>query len=136
MNKNILLLGAFLFLGSFLFAQQDTTSLIGDDDAVIDYAENAFKTNRVINAHSIENTSKGVLDFKINHRFSYLTDGAYNLFGLDGANMRIGGDYGVTDRFQVGFGRNSLNKVYDAYAKYKILRQSSGAKNMPITLCW
>ena len=57
-----------VFLGlctSFLFAQEDLLSLLGDEetpDTVVNYARAAFKTNRVINLHSLESTSGGVLE--------------------------------------------------------------------------
>ena len=36
----------------------------------------------------------------------------------------------------VGVGRGSYNKTYDAFSKFKILRQSSGAKVMPVSLSY
>jgi hypothetical protein len=74
------------------------------------------------------------LDIKISHRFGFISGGLYELFGLDQASIRIGGDYGITDRLMVGVGRSSYEKTYDGFIKYKFLRQCSGAKNMPITL--
>ena len=71
------------------------------EEVTIDYATAAFKTNRVINLHSIENTAAGVLDIKISHRFGFLNGGLYELFGLDGATIRIGGDYGITKRINI-----------------------------------
>lgn len=133
--KKIYLLLAF-FSPLWLFAQdQDLLSLLGDDNTT-EYATASFKTNRVINGHSIENTAAGVLDFKISHRFGPVRQGVYDLFGLDGASIRFGFDYGITDRLMVGVGRNTREKIYDGFAKYKLLRQSSGAKNMPITLSY
>lgn len=117
-----------------LFAQEDLLSLLGEEEATTDYAKASFKTSRVINLHSLENTASGVLDFKISHRFNTVQNGLYDFFGLDGANLRIGFDYGVTDRLAVGFGRSNYEKSLDAFAKYKILRQSKGKRNMPITL--
>ncbi|MDO8367976.1 MAG: DUF5777 family beta-barrel protein [Saprospiraceae bacterium] len=127
---------AGLFLPQMLTAQdEDLLSLLGEDKT-IDYATAAFKANRVVNGHSIENTAKGVLDTKFSHRFNPLRQGLYDIFGLDGASIRIGADYGVTDRFMIGFGRSTYEKTIDGFAKYKILRQSSGAKNMPVTLAY
>jgi hypothetical protein len=83
--------------------------------------------------HSLESTAGGVLDFKISHRFGFLNGGIKELFGLDAAMIRIGADYGITDRLSVGFGRSSYEKTYDGFLKYKFLRQSSGAKKMPLT---
>lgn len=114
---------------------QDLLSLLGETKTT-DYATASFKTNRVVNGHSIENTAAGVLDVKISHRFGPVRQGIYDMFGLDGASIRIGADYGINDRLMVGFGRNSYEKIVDGFAKYKIFRQSSGLRNMPITLCY
>ena len=114
----------------------DLLSLLGEEEETTDYATASFKTNRVVNLHSLENTAAGVFDLKISHRFGFLSGGFYELFGLDNATIRIGGDYGVTDRLTIGAGRSSFEKTYDGYFKYKILRQSSGKRVMPVTLAW
>jgi hypothetical protein len=108
-------------------------SLLGREETT-EYAAASFKTNRVINLHSLENTSGGVLDAKISHRFGFLNGGAYELFGLDQATIRIGLDYGISDRLTIGVGRSSYEKTYDGFLKFKLLRQSTGLKNMPITV--
>ncbi len=115
--------------------ESDLLSLLGEETPT-EYATASFKTNRVVNGHSIENTAAGVLDFKISHRFSPVRNGLYDLFGLDGATMRIGLDYGITNRLMVGIGRSSKEKIIDGFAKYKILRQSTGKRNMPISLSY
>ncbi|MEY2924660.1 MAG: hypothetical protein RLZZ337_1208 [Bacteroidota bacterium] len=110
-----------------------------DDEApeeTIEYTTATFKTNRVVNGHSIETVAKREFDFKISHRFGFLSTGAYDFFGLDQATMRIGGDYGITDRLNVGLGRSNVEKTYDGFVKYKFLKQSSGLKNMPVTATW
>lgn len=126
----------FLFLPILALTQddEDLLSLLGEEEETIDYAIASFKTSRVINAHSLENTATGVLDLKISHRFGFLNTGIYELFGLDGATMRFGFDYGINDRLMVGWGRSTIEKAYDGFVKYKILRQSTGKKTMPITL--
>jgi hypothetical protein len=133
--KKSLLFTFLLLLSSFAAFSQDLLSLLGNEETT-EYAEASFKTSRIVNGHSLENTAPGVLDFKISHRFSPIRQGIYDVFGLDGASIRIGFDYGITKRFMVGFGRNSLDKVIDGFAKYKILRQSKGKKNMPVSLIY
>jgi len=118
-----------------LLAQDDMLSLLGEERGR-DFATAAFKTNRVINGHSIENTAKGVMDFKINHRFGPVNGGFYELFGIDQAYVRFGFDYGITDRLMVGVGRNSYDKVYDGFVKYRILRQQKGLRNVPISISY
>ena len=116
--------------------QKDTASsllsLIESDDE-INYTKYSFKTNRIINLHSLENTAMGVMDVKISHRFGTVDEGLYNLFGLDQATQRWGIDYGITDQLGVGVNRNSVKKAYDGFVKYKFLRQSTGKRNMPIS---
>jgi hypothetical protein len=113
--------------------EQNLLSLLGREETT-EYAAASFKTNRVINLHSLESTSAGVLDIKISHRFGFINGGIYELFGLDQASIRLGGDYGITDRLTIGFGRSSYQKTYDGFIKYKLLRQSTGLKNMPVTV--
>ncbi len=116
-----------------LQAQDDLLSLLGEDAPETEYANAAFKTNRVVNLHSLENTAPGVMDFKISHRFGTLDGGLYNIFGLDNATIRLGLDFGITDNLAIGAGRSSLEKTYDGFIKYKLLRQSTGKRNMPVT---
>ena len=113
--------------------EQDLLSLLGREETT-EYAAASFKTNRIINLHSLENTSYGILDVKISHRFGFLNGGPYELFGLDQATIRLGLDYGISDRFTIGIGRNSFEKTFDGFIKYKVLRQSTGLKEMPLTV--
>lgn len=135
MKKWILLLA--LCAGTQAQAQDDLEAMLNAlEKPETNYAKYAFKSTRIINGHSIENVAAGVLDFRILHRFGAVNGGLYELFGLDQANMRMSFDYGITDRLQVGVGRSNIGKEYDGLVKYKILRQSSGAVNMPISLSW
>lgn len=93
-----------------------------------------FKSTRVSNGHSVETLPAHVLDIKIQHRFGYVSDGWSQFFGLDNATIRIGGDYGITDRLMVGGGRATYEKQWDVFAKYKILEQQSGNRNIPVSL--
>ncbi|MCB0572014.1 MAG: hypothetical protein KDC66_19750 [Phaeodactylibacter sp.] len=132
--KNWLPIAALCFLSITSRGQDDSLlSMLGDEEEVTTYTTASFKTNRVINLHSLESTSAGVLDFKISHRFGTLNRGAYELFGLDNASIRLGLDYGITNQLTVGIGRSSYQKAYDGFLKYKFLRQSSGKRNMPVS---
>lgn len=93
-----------------------------------------FKAPRVITGQSIEHTAAKHLNFVILHRFGEVNGGAYTLFGIDQANIRLAFDYGITDRLQIGLARSSVGKVYDGSLKYKILAQSKGKKSMPFSL--
>jgi len=135
MRKKAIFLCA-LFISAFAFAQDEGESLLDllGEEETTNYASASFKTTRIINSQSIENVAEGVLDFKISHRFGRVNGGLGEFFGLDQATIRLGLDYGITDRLMIGIGRSTVQKAIDGFAKYKLLRQSSGKKNMPVTL--
>ena len=124
------------FLSFSAFAQKD---LLAEADSLADldrekqFVHGTFKGTRIINGHSIETPAKQDLHFVISHRFGTINKGIYELFGLDHATIRLGFDYGINDRLAIGTGRSSLEKTYDGYVKYKLLRQKEEA-GMPISL--
>ena len=138
MKRSQLIAMTFFVVMSITASAQDDDllSLLGDEEPE-EYVTGSFKTDHVINLHSLENTAAGELDIKISHRFGAINEGKYTLFGLDGpATIRIGADYGITDRLNIGIGRSSYEKTFDGFVKFKFLRQSRGAKkNTPITAC-
>lgn len=119
---------------SSAFAQEDLMELVDKEtEQGRMLTEQTFKGTHLINGHSVETRKRGVLDFIISHRFGRLNTGAYQFFGLDESNVRLGLDYGISDRFNLGVGRNSFEKTYDAFIKYKLLRQTEG-RGSPITV--
>ncbi len=116
-------------------AQDDLLDLLDkESEAKTDYTTATFKTTRLINGHSIEHVAGGVLDLRISHRFGLVNSGLYEFFGLDQATTRIGLDYGINNRWMVGIGRSTYEKQLDGFMKYKLLRQASGNKIMPVTV--
>jgi opacity protein-like surface antigen len=137
--KNIykLFLGlSMLFLSGNIFGQDLDVLLNAETKPTINYTTATFKASRIINGHSIQQMKKKQLDFRISHRFGTLNEGAYGLWGLDHSNIHFSFEYGVTDWLMLGVGRGSLNKIYDGFAKFRILRQSTGAKTMPVSLSY
>lgn len=129
--------GLFLVIFSGNVFSQDLDSLLNTQTKPeIDYASATFKASRIINGHSVEQMKKKQLDFRISHRFGTLNNGGYGLFGLDQSTIHFSLEYGITDWLMVGIGRASQNKTYDSFAKFKVLRQSTGAKTMPISLSY
>lgn len=100
-----------------------------------EFTTSTFKTTRIANGHSIENVGKGVLDFRVNHRFGQINAGVKEFFGLDNATTRLGFDYGVTDWLMVGIGRSTYLKDVDGFLKVKLLRQTQNNK-MPVSISY
>ena len=134
-----LLLAAFGLLPTLAQAQDD---LLKELDAphpdslrpAPDITLATFKGTHVINAQSVETPGTGTLLFLIQHRFGTLNSGAYNFFGLDQAVLRLSFEYGLTDRLALGLGRSSTEKTFDGFVKYRALRQSEGARAMPVSV--
>lgn len=94
--------------------------------------ESTFKGSRLVNGQTVETRGKGELEFIFSHRFGALNSGSYNLYGLDQAAVRLGLEYGITNRLGIGFGRSSSDKMMDYYVRYKLLRQQTNG--MPVTV--
>jgi hypothetical protein len=136
MNKhyNKIYLTILLFLFAVSVQSQEVDLFNEKAEKTKDIVTAVFKSSRIVNGQSIENVGNGVLDLKILHRFGNISQGAYNLFGLDQASMRIGLDYGVNNRLMIGAGRSTFEKQYDAFFKYKLVQQQTGLKEIPVSV--
>jgi hypothetical protein len=127
-----------IFLCCILFhiklQSQSLLKDLEDNIPVTEKVTGAFKSTRVINAHSIEMLHKRNLDFRIMHRFSPISSGIKEFYGLDHASMRLGFDYGISDNTTVGFGRSTFRKELDLFVKTRIIQQSAGKKSIPVSL--
>ena len=126
-----------LFFSLCFTTQIEAQSLlksIEDSVPVKEKVTSAFKSTRVINAHSVEMLHKHNLDFRIMHRFGFISTGVKQLYGLDNATMRISFDYGLTDNTTVGFGRSTFRKELDIFLKQRLFQQSTGKGSIPFSL--
>jgi len=125
---------AILLVSAFKIYAQDLSSILDDETPeATEYTTSTFKGTRILNAHSVENRKKGTLDFLISHRFGSVSEGVDELFGLDQSNIRFAFEYAPIDNLTIGVGRSSTEKIYDAFFKYKLLKQSTGKKSFPFT---
>lgn len=133
--RRLFIIFLFSLISFGLFAQDDLMNLLNKDTPKeINYTTATFKSTRIMNGHSIERMPEGQLDVRISHRFGTLNSGAYNFFGLDQSNIHLGLEYGITNWLMVGVGRSEFEKTYDGFAKFSILRQSTGLKEMPVSV--
>ncbi len=133
--RTCLLATGFLFIFINLHAQDDLLSeLEQQSPSKTEYALQTFKGTRIVNGQSVETKGKGELEFIFSHRFGRINSGSFNFWGLDDAFVRLGLEYGITDRLGIGVGRSSTDKTFDGYVRYKIFRQSKGQVNFPVTV--
>jgi len=130
MSQSILSL-IFILISILASAQDDLLNEL-TKEPVANETIATFKGSRIINLQSVETRPKGTLEFIFSHRFGRINQGAYTLWGLDDAYVRLGLEYGITDKFGVGLGRNSIDKSFDAFMRYKVLAQQPG--KMPVTV--
>lgn len=134
MKRIIIVLTLSLACFSGAMAQDDLLDLLDEEQEKPETTiETTFKGQRLINGHTVKTRKKGELEFVISHRFGRINQGIDEFFGLDGANVRFSLEYGLSDRLTAGIGRNSFQKVYDGFLKYKVLKQSA---TNPVTIAW
>ena len=123
----------FLFFFIIANAQDDLFKELDTDTISKKEIETAaFKGLQICNMQSTKMTSKGEWYMLVSHRFGDLTNGFDNFFGLDDANTKIGGIYGVTNWLSLGASRHTLDKVYELTAKYKLANQIK--EGFPVTI--
>jgi hypothetical protein len=136
-TKPILLLLVFLMASLVVLPQNDDLqSLFDDEPTGPDYAIATFKSTRIINGHSVEMTPSHEMIFTVSHHFGRINSGPKEFFGLDQSTVRLGLEYGITDRLTVELGRSSFNKMVDGSLKVRLLRQQTGERNIPVTVVW
>src|SRR4030043_1375756 len=118
-------------------SQEDLMNMLEEETGEqTDYTSATFKSTRIMNGHSIERMPQGQLDVRIHHRFGRINSGAYELWGLDQANVHFGLEYGITNWLMAGVGRGTYEKTYDGFLKFTLLRQSIGKRTMPVSLSY
>ena len=136
-SKNCLiykmLVTAIILLPAFVNAQETTATTEPAPEK--EYIRAVFENGAVINNQTTQNVGKKSLDFMLQHRFGIIENDD-DLFGLFApANIRMGLNYGFTDRLSVGLGATKNKMQYDFQGKYNILRQTKG-KGMPVTVAY
>ena len=145
-----LTLAALIWAGSAL-AQDDLLNDLKSEDAAKvkeNIAAATFKSTRIINMHSVEMTGKGNLQFMIIHHFGPLWedtkvaggDLGHNLgrfFGMNGnlANIYMAFDYAPARWLNLGMAFAGQGNL-EGTAKFKLLRQQTGQRNIPVSVAF
>ncbi len=95
-----------------------------------------FETSILVDNQTVMTPYKGMMEFEIHHRFDKITNGAKTLFGIySPANIRLGINYGITDKLMLAAGVTKDNSYWDFAAKYAILQQTESG-SMPVSLTY
>ena len=146
MKKTLL----YLFIACCFFvranAQDDLLAGLQKDDSSKvkqNLTTATFKSTRIINMESVEMTGKGNLEFMISHHFGNVWNtgagwqNVAQLFGLNSgvAFTYLSFDYSFTKWMNLGFAMSG-NSQYESWAKFRLLSQQTGVKNIPVTIDW
>jgi hypothetical protein len=136
-SKLITTIALLLALNKISLSGAEADSLSAKESSQkINYVSETFMSTRIINGHSVETIRKKQLEFRVSHRFGQLNEGIDQFYGLDHGVTHLSLEYGIKDWFEAGIGRSTFEKTVDGYLKARILRQSTGSKNMPFHLTW
>lgn len=98
------------------------------------YTQATFKFSRIAIGHSIETRKKGILDVFVANRFWNTPADRSQSFAADRLSTRIALEYGISDRFLVGFGGTTYDGLFDTYLKYKLVKQRSDGIGSPVSI--
>jgi Membrane bound beta barrel domain (DUF5777) len=137
------ILSLLVFLLAFLansVAQDSATAEIKQAPKA-KYTRAVFNATKIINMQSTEIVGPGILQFMISHHFSNIWNkggGKQNIaqfFGLNSgvAHAYMSFDYSPLKYLNVGVAMAGGAK-YEGWAKFRILRQQTGIKNIPVTI--
>ncbi len=130
----VILLINFLFIVRVAAQNSENLATHQRDNKKTAYTSSTFGGSHVVLGQSVENIRSGELNFLIQHHFGTFNSGAYQFWGLDQSDIRLGFEYGITDWWQIGIGRSSYNKLFDGNLKLKLLRQQKGGNNIPLSI--
>ena len=100
-------------------------------DTVPQFVPATFKSTRITYGHSVETRKKGILEVFAATRFWNTPELRSQSFGVDKLNARIALEYGINDRLTAGIGGSTWDGVFDAFVKYRLVRQRSDGQGSP-----
>lgn len=123
MSKCGFLFIILLFLSQSVYAQLERKRTVRDEPVEV------FLTMSLVTMSTTSNLEKNNMNSTIMHNFGLVSGGISDFWGLDnGAAVRLGIDYGISDRLSIGIGRTSREDNVDLRVKYTLLQQMKSDK--------
>jgi hypothetical protein len=125
-------LSAFALTG---FTQDSTAK--AEEEVVTQKAKpvkNTFESVWIIDDQTVMVPVKKTFEMDIMHRFGTVGKGYENFWGLFApSNIRLGVNYSPINKLNLGFGITKDNMLWDASAKYAIIKQTKGLYPVSVT---
>jgi hypothetical protein len=131
----VCILSFTLFSASILKAQEAEES--GEDQPDNRPVKGWFDAGQLIDMQTPITPAKGSLEMIIHHRFGNLKQNKFDdLFGIyASSNIRMGFNYGITDKIMIGIGTEKDRKLQDLHWKYAIFQQTRSG-SVPFSLSY
>ncbi len=95
-----------------------------------------FNGSILLDQQTITGPREKGLELDIHHRFGTIQNGLMDIYGIYApSNIRLGLNYGVTEKLMVGWGTEKNNKLQEFQAKYAILQQTRGG-SIPVSVSY
>lgn len=117
---------------TFGFAQEEEPAQ--QEEVIEKPVKNIFESTLLIESQTTTVCNAKQLELIIHHRMGNVSNGITDLFGIYAAsNIRLGLQYGVTDKITIGIGTEKNNKFTDINGKYLALQQTKSG-SMPVSV--
>lgn len=129
----------FMMLPASGFTQdKDSTAAASEPEvpvkAKVKPAKNSFQSIWIIDNQTVMVPVKKTFEMDIMHRFGSITNGYKDFWGFFApSNIRLGFTYSPVNRLNVGIGITKSNMLWDASAKYALIRQTKGKYPVSVT---
>ncbi len=131
-NNKAIYLVLLLIFGIHVANSQDLIDLLDKEfPDEPQYTQATFKANRITFGQSIETRKARVLEFNVNTKFWNTPNSQSQSFAADRVTARFGLEYAFTDRFTAGIGGATFDGTFNAFGKYRLLRQRQDNDKTP-----
>ena len=126
------LLSMALFVVFILSASQ--TCFAQDDEFANDPVTGTFESGLLGETQTTVTPYAGEFGLHVQHRFGLVENGLEDVFGIySTSNIRMGIDYGVTEKFMIGYGYTKEYKLQEFHGKYRVLTQTE-SNSIPVSV--
>ncbi|MPQ48326.1 hypothetical protein GCQ56_15085 [Marinifilum sp. N1E240] len=132
----------YSFLSIFLPCLLILTFIIGmsiptlaqEDEFANEPVSGTFESGLLGETQTTETPFAGEFGLHIQHRFGLIENGLEDVFGIySTSNIRMGIDYGITEKFMIGYGYTKEFKLQEFHGKYRVFTQTE-SNSIPVSV--
>ena len=109
-------------------------TLAQEDEFANEPVSGTFESGLLGETQTTETPYAGEFGLHIQHRFGLIENGLEDVFGIySTSNIRMGIDYGVTEKFMIGYGYTKEFKLQEFHGKYRVFTQTE-SNSIPVSV--